>query len=528
MRKTVVIGSLGSTLDKGRGAKRWERWRPTVGVCQQANLLVDRFHIFYHERHQTLTEQLEDDIVSVSPETEVVFEAMEMANPWDFEEVFSTLLDFAERYPFAPEKEDYLFHITTGTHMMQICMFLLTEAGFFPGKLLQSGPGPQNTAPGSCDVIDLDLSKYDKIASRFALQLLDDISFLKSGIDTRNAAFNQLIERIERVGRNSSDPILLTGPTGAGKSQLAKQIHELKRQHRRVTGRFVEVNCATLRGDMAMSVLFGHKKGAFTGAVNDRQGLLKAADGGILFLDEIGELGADEQAMLLRAIEEGCFMPMGSDAEIESHFQLICGTNRDLGKDVAEGRFREDLLARIKLWTFQLPGLSRRREDIAPNIDYELTRYTKRENRRVRFNKEAREKYERFALSPEAKWTANFRDLNSSIIRLATLADGGRINTDLVDEEIQRLQSDWDAATDSDDDRVIRDVIGDDRLMNLDLFDRTQLATVIRVCRESKSLAGAGRILFAASRKKRATVNDSDRVRKYLARFDITWDRIFP
>ena len=121
-----------------------------------------------------------------------------------------------------------------------------------------------------------------------------------------------MIEQIERVAIASRAPLLLTGPTGAGKSQLARRIFELKKARRQVAGEFVEVNCATLRGDGAMSALFGHVTGAFTGAVEDRPGLLRTADGGVLFLDEIGELGLDEQAMLLRALEEKTFLPVGA------------------------------------------------------------------------------------------------------------------------------------------------------------------------------------------------------------------------
>src|SRR6185369_871819 len=109
-------------------------------------------------------------------------------------------------------------------------------------------------------------------------------------------------------------------PTGAGKSRLARRIFELKKSRNLVKGEFVEVNSATLRGDAAMSALFGHVKGAFTGAVSDRPGLLRKADQGVLFLDEIGELGLDEQAMLLRAIEEKVFYPLGSDREASSDF----------------------------------------------------------------------------------------------------------------------------------------------------------------------------------------------------------------
>ncbi|HEY4741386.1 MAG TPA: RNA repair transcriptional activator RtcR family protein [Candidatus Acidoferrales bacterium] len=220
--------------------------------------------------------------------------------------------------------------------------------------------------------MDLDLSKYDCIASRFHQEARDAVSYLKGGIDTRNHAFNQLIDRIEQVAIAIRDPLLLMGPTGAGKSKLARRIFELKKMRHTVTGDFIDVNCATLRGDGAMSTLFGHVKGAFTGALKDRPGILRAADTGMLFLDEIGELGNDEQATLLRALEEKTFLPLGSDREAHSDFQLIAGTNRDLLAAVREGRFREDLPARINLWTFTLPGLRSRREDIEPNLQFEL------------------------------------------------------------------------------------------------------------------------------------------------------------
>ena len=207
---------------------------------------------------------------------------------------------------------------------------------------------------------------------------------------TQNAAFNRSIAEIEQVAIASRAPILLMGPTGAGKSQLARRIYELKHMRRQITGPLVEINCATLRGSMAMSTLFGHIRGAFTGAAGERPGLLRAANGGVLFLDEIGELGLDEQAMLLRALEEKRFLPVGSDREVESDFQLIAGTNRTLPTAVRVGQFREDLLARINLWTFRLPGLAKRREDIEPNLDYELARWAGETGTQIRFNREAR------------------------------------------------------------------------------------------------------------------------------------------
>ncbi len=240
--------------------------------------------------------------------------------------------------------------------------------------------------------------------------------------------------------------MLITGPTGAGKSQLVKRIYQLKKQRGQVEGNFVVVNCATLKGDNAMSTLFGHKKGAFTGAQENRNGLLLEADQGLLFLDEIGELGLDEQAMLLRAIEEKCYLPLGADKEIRSHFQLVAGTNRDLGEMVTKGRFREDLLARINLWTYALPSLKERLEDFEPNLDYELEKFTRKAGHLVSFNKGARVKYLRFATSPTASWRANFRDLNASVTRMATLSSGGRIDEAVVEEEVLRLVSGWNSS----------------------------------------------------------------------------------
>jgi transcriptional regulatory protein RtcR len=290
----------------------------------------------------------------------------------------------------------------------------------------------------------------------------------------------------------------------------------------------VEVNCATLRGDAALSALFGHRKGAFTGASRDRQGLLREADGGMLFLDEIGELGLDEQAMLLRAIEEKLFYPMGSDTEVSSDFQLVCGTNRDLRDAISEGGFREDLFERINLWTFHYPGLRDRIEDIEPNLDYELERFAETHNRQVRFSKEARQRFLSFARSPRAEWSANFRDLNNAITRMATLASGGRITVGVVDREIGRLRRKWQPTREPGMNTAVEEVLGAEATAALDRFDRVQLADVLTVCKTARTLSEAGRVLFAVSRERRKTPNDADRLRKYLARFSLTWSDVAP
>ncbi len=524
-RKVVVIGLLGSVLDAGFHQERWNRWRPTVSLCKHADLPIARFELIHQKPHEDIARCVAADIKRMCPDTETNLTLQELNDPWDFQEVYGSLHDFARRYSFRTDEEDYLVHITTGTHVQQICLFLLTESRHFPARLVQTSPAePKRRGPdGKYSIIDLDLSKYDRIAARFQREAKDAVSFLKSGIETRNERFNQLIEQIEHVAIHAKDPILLMGPTGAGKSQLARRIFELKKNRHQVAGNFVEVNCATVRGDAAMSTLFGHIKGAFTGAVKDRPGLLKAANDGLLFLDEVGELGLDEQAMLLRALEEKRFLPLGSDREVSSDFQLIAGTNRDLATLVRDGRFREDLLARMNLWTFRLPGLSERSEDIEPNLDYELEQFARRSSLRVTMSKEVREQFLTFARSPAAKWSANFRDLNACITRMATLAPGGRITSEILNGELERLRRGWSAPETEDADAILGSLLSSDALGDLDLFDRAQLAFVVRICRECTTLSDAGRKLFGATREKRKIQNDADRLRKYLARFNLDW-----
>jgi transcriptional regulatory protein RtcR len=463
-----------------------------------------------------------------APETDVRLVVDPTADAWDFEDVYGNLHDFARSYPFETEAEDYLVHITTGSHVAQICLFLLTESRHIPGRLLQTSPppGPRGTDPGTFAIIDLDLSKYDRIATRFARDELDERSLLKSGIPTRSASFNEIVERLDRVTVRSAAPILLLGPTGAGKSLLARRIYELKKARRLVQGPFVEVNCATVRGDAAMSALFGHVKGAFTGALRDRPGLLRSANEGLLFLDEVGELGLDEQAMLLRALEDKRFLPLGGDKEVSSDFQLIAGTNRDLAAAVRDGRFRDDLLARINLWTFHLPALTERREDIEPNVDYELDQFRRRTGTAVTFSKEARDHFLAFASSAQARWPGNFRDLNAVMIRLATLAPAGRITVDQVKAEVVHLGATWSPASAGRRPGLVDRIVPSELVRHLDRFDRVQLEDVLDACRGSNSLSAAGRLLFDQSRERKKIANDADRLRKYLARFGLEWSEV--
>ena len=174
-----------------------------------------------------------------------------------------------------------------------------------------------------------------------------------------------------------------------------------------------------------------------------------------------------------------------------------------------------------------MPPLTQRMENLEPNIEHKLQQFIIKAGYKVNFNKAAREQYLQFAHSPAALWQANFRDLNTSITRMATLAVGGRITEELVTEKIGRLQTAWSGFLPSVVDDGLSRVLPAVVLAELDLFDRLQLTEVVRVCRASRSLAAAGRVLFDTSRQQKTSVNDSHRLKQYLQKFGLTFQSLF-
>ena len=233
-KQRVVISFLGTVLDGGFNDKRWERWRPNVNLHQTPRSDINQVVLFHDYKHEQLALRVRADIHEVNAAADVDVQLLEFDNPWDFSEVYGKLFDWAQRYPFDTENHEYWVHITTGTHVVQICLFLLVEARLIPGVLLQTSPpkdkrGVSELNKGWFEIIDLDLARYDDLAARLNLAQTDAQRFLKSGIATRNARFNRMIAEIEQVAVASPSPLLLNGSTGAGKSMLAKRIYELKK-----------------------------------------------------------------------------------------------------------------------------------------------------------------------------------------------------------------------------------------------------------------------------------------------------------
>ena len=539
--KHTIVSILGTRKDLGNPDNN--NWSPSVSlVLHKDKFPVDEYHLIYNKGFRDLAEEVQTRLEKESVTTNVILDEIELNDPWDFDEVSLKFFDYVKRPCFHRDNTEYLVHINTGTNVERICLFWLVYANYIKAKLIQSAPSEgfgkshSDNAQGLLKIIDLDRTGNTTLASRINSLSLEGITFLKDGIQTQNRLYNETIDELERLVLSSSDPILITGPTGAGKTKLASKIYELKRKHNLVTGDFVSVNCATLDHATARSELFGHVKGAYTDAREARDGFIKTAENGILFLDEIGDLTREVQTMLLKALEEHVFFPMGSDKPVKCNFQLICGTNQDL-KD--QTKFRYDLLQRINRWTYRIPGLSERREDIEPNFNYELDLFRNQVNRGVVITDEARKLFMDYALAETTRWDGNFRELRNMVTRMGTLAQDGEIRPADVEREIRRTastkQTEAAAAPTElvskrseieNEDPYLKSLLGNGYSGRMDAIEIATLRYVLDICRTCTSAAEAGRKLYNISRSTRSTANDSDRITKFLKTYNLQFAQL--
>jgi len=260
---------------------------------------------------------------------------------------------------------------------------------------------------------------------RQAQALKSDIArdYPVSGMVGHCAAMQEVFARIRKVAPTDA-AVLILGESGTGKELVARAVHELSARH---DAPIIAVNCAAIPENLIESELFGHEKGAFTGAVAAHRGLVEAADGGTLFLDEIGELPAAAQARLLRVLQEGEIRRVGSAHVRRVNIRLIAATHRNLQQRVAEGLFRSDLYFRLRVMEIELPPLRERGEDLEELAQFLLTKACRRLNRPL------------MALAPEAvalirdyAWPGNVRELENALERAVILSDGGQITPELL------------------------------------------------------------------------------------------------
>ena len=225
-------------------------------------------------------------------------------------------------------------------------------------------------------------------------------------------AINHIKTMIDKVAPTDAR-VLITGPNGTGKELVAHQLHE---RSERSSAPIIEVNCAAIPSELIESELFGHVKGAFTSAVKDRAGKFEAADGGTIFLDEIGDMSLSAQAKVLRALQENLIQRVGADKDIKVNVRVVAATNKDLKTEIAEGRFREDLYHRLAVILIKVPALNERRDDIPMLIAHFAEKIASEQGNTVKkFSKSA------IKLLQEYDWTGNIRELRNVVERLIIL-----------------------------------------------------------------------------------------------------------
>jgi two-component system NtrC family response regulator len=272
----------------------------------------------------------------------------------------------------------------------------------------------------------LEKVQLQKKVEQLEKRISDKYSF--DSIIGKSKGLEQVIDLAKKVAKTDST-VLLTGETGTGKEVFAQAIHE---NSDRAGKSFVALNCSTFSKEILESELFGHKQGAFTGAIKDKKGFIQEANGGTLFLDEIGEMPLELQAKLLRVLETNEYIQIGDTTPRKSNFRLIAATNRDLKTESEEHRFRSDLYFRLNIFEIKIPPLRERIKDIAPLTRYFVENFSSRGNKKaLTIDPDFMSKMETY------HWPGNVRELRNVIERSVILVNGVVLTQDVLPYEIQ-------------------------------------------------------------------------------------------
>ena len=365
-----------------------------------------------------------------------VQDVIDYAEIWRLlEKSFAAIREQAGQLP-----REWSFLLDSGTPQMKSSLFLAARSGLFPATLLQGIP--PRFAGGSYKVREVKLDGLPTISlpgevheSNAAYGVI--APFVRdegSGKYSAGAApigssvaFSEALRQAESAARYD-EPVLVLGETGTGKTMLARRIHGTSR---RKGAPFVEVNCSAIAESLAESELFGSEKGAFTGADKPRAGKFRAAQGGILFLDEVGDLSLEVQAKLLKSLEDRTVTPVGSDSPVEVDVRLVAATNRDLPAMIRDGRFRRDLYERLKVVVLRLPPLRERREDIRPLADHFVTAWNCQYGERRYLTESS------LVLLESYSWPGNVRELANAIKSAANTSKSVALGPESLPDDIR-------------------------------------------------------------------------------------------
>jgi transcriptional regulator with GAF, ATPase, and Fis domain len=360
-----------------------------------------------------------DALAKCFPEVNVeVIELAGLNDPTDHVAILRFLRQYTRKILSSYPEANLFISIASGTPSMHACWLLLVAEGTLPAHILYGHPPRSAEEIYRITEVNLSADEFPEIKSReyhpssepneYVAELRTVCTELQIIGDDK--AFMDALDRAARLSEYDCH-VLVLGETGTGKEQLARLIHRMSGRRQ---DRFIPVNCAAMPKELAESILFGHEKGSFTGAVQRQEGEFARADGGTLFLDEIGDMPATIQAKLLRVLQDGVIKPLGGQ-EKKVDVRVVAATNMDLGKAIREGRFRADLAQRF-IDTVELPPLRRRRGDIVKLATFALTQWNHEYGESRKIARDALEKLQTYA------WPGNVRELVSSVQRAAMMA----------------------------------------------------------------------------------------------------------
>ncbi len=384
---------------------------PVLSILEDRKGFWQKVILFFTPDMKEKAGQTCEEIREKYPETETLPVQLDLDDPTDYASVLREL-----RIHYTRLREDrvqYYIAVASGSAQMHACWLLLTAGGEIPARILHIRE-ERFRKPGEDPVREINPRdrSFPVISSRISMEELPEIrpedidrAIQECGLIGQHPEFTKALDEAARAALTDI-PVLLLGKSGTGKELFARFIQQVSKRKDKT---FVAVNCPAFPKDLIESELFGHKKGAFTGAFSDKKGRLESAHGGTVFLDEIAEISPETQAKLLRFLQEKEIQVVGGDIR-KTDVRVIAATNRDLDKAVQEGRVREDLCHRLTFPVF-LPSLNDRRSDIPLLADYFLEKFNREHKKNAEISPEA------LSVLLENDWQGNIRELSGVIER---------------------------------------------------------------------------------------------------------------
>jgi len=405
-----------------------------------ANKSFDTVILFSTPNMKTSTNATKDALNKLYQDMHVTIRDLAIGDPTNYFEILKLLrinvFKIIEENPSA----NYYISVASGTPQMHACWLLLVASGEIPAQLIHVRPA-KYVSKDRPIISEIDLTSKHFPAVQFSNIACESIaSYSSENTDIINAirengivgdhpAMKKNLE-IAAALADSNVPILILGETGTGKELFARFIHSLSK---RLPESFIPINCAAMPKDLVESMLFGHKKGSFTGAVTDQIGKFSEADEGTLFLDELGELPLNSQAKLLRVLEDGIIEPIGSSKKRKVDVRIIAATNQSIDKSIKNGQFREDLYYRLSVGEIQIPPLRKRKTDIPKIALHILDRINKSLKTPKRLSSKALLRLQGHI------WPGNVRDLENVLERSLRLTNKKILDADdlLITEPVK-------------------------------------------------------------------------------------------